>query len=195
MTGSLRRRVVDDGAVFAGWIGLGLAAVVAIAFELIVAVQSLVFMLAPPVGVLIGVYANVRSERHFPRWRVMANAVWAGAVTGLGLALIYVALRLVFLFGDTGDLPGGDRLDCRPGPECTYMRYVDAGRGEDLAQVGIVDAATYQAAALREHAFGGLTLVGLTLAGSVVGGVGRALTSRPAATAANAAGALAGGER
>jgi hypothetical protein len=188
VTASFRGRVVDDGAVFAGWIGLGLAAILAIAFELVVAVQSLVFLLAAPAGLLIGVYANVRSERYRPRRRVLANAAWAGLVTGLGLAVIYVLLRLVFLFGDTGDLPGGGRLDCRRGPECTYTRYVEAGRGDDLAQVGVVDAATYQAAALREHVFGALALAGVTLAGALVGGVGRSVAGgRPSADAAGLA--------
>lgn len=180
MTRGLLARIVDPGAVFAGWVGLGMALVVAIAFELIVAVQSIVFMIAPLTGLLIGIYANVRAERRRPRWRVMTNAAWAGVVTGVGLALIYVVLRLVFMYGDTGVLATGESLDCRRGPECTYMRYVEVGRGDDLAQVGVVDARSYEAAALREQLFGALTLVGLTLAGSVGGGIGRAITGEPA---------------
>jgi hypothetical protein len=180
VTRALLARFVDPGAVFAGWVGLGMALVVAIAFELIVAVQSIVFMIAPLVGLLIGIYANVRAERRRPRWRALANAAWAGIVTGLGMALIYVLLRLVFMYGDTGVLATGDSLDCRRGPECTYMRYVEAGRANDLAQVGVVDARSYEAAALREQLFGALTLVGLTLAGSIAGGAGRAITGEPA---------------
>ena len=173
-------RIVDRGAVFGGWVGLGMAVVVAIAFELVIAVQSIVFVAAPLMGVIIGIYANVRAERRRPRWRVMANACWAGLVTGVGLALIYVVLRLVFLYGDSGALPTGETLDCRTGPECTYLRYVEAGRAVDLAQVGVTDAASYEAAALREQLFGGLTLVGLTLGGSLAGGAGRALAGVPA---------------
>lgn len=177
MTRGILGRVVDPGAVFAGWVGIGMALVVAIAFELIVAVQSIVFMLAPLSGLLIGIYANVRAERRRPRWRVIANAAWASLVTGIAMAVIYAALRLVFLYGDTGTLATGESLDCRRGPECTYTRYVEAGRSGDLAEVGVVDAATYEAAALREQAFGALTLVGLTLAGGLAGGAGRAIAA------------------
>ena len=173
-------RVVDRGAVFGGWVGLGMALVVAIAFELILAVQPIVFIAAPLMGVIIGVYANTRAERRRPRWRVMTNAAWAGLVTGIGLALIYVLLRLVFLYGDSGALPTGETLDCRTGPECTYLRYVESGQADDLAQVGVTDAASYEAAALREQLFGGLTLIGLTLGGALVGGAGRAISGVPA---------------
>ena len=69
------RRVIDQGAIFGGWVGVGMALVLAIAFELIIPVQTLVFMLAPLMGVLIGVYANVRSERWRPRGRVLMNAL------------------------------------------------------------------------------------------------------------------------
>ncbi len=173
-------RLVDRGAVFAGWVGVGMALVVAIAFELIVAVQSIVFMAAPLIGLVIGIYANIRAQRRRPRWRVLVNSAYAGLVTGVGMAVIYVALRLVFLYGDTGVLINGESLDCRTGPECTYMRYVEAGRADDLAGVGVTNAATYEAAALREQFFGGLTLVGLTVGGALVGGVGRALGSAAA---------------
>ncbi len=103
----MRARFIDPGAVFGGWVGLGTAIVLAMAFELIIPVQALVFLLAPLMGVLIGVYANVRSERWRPRGRVLANAAYAGLVTGVAMALIYVGLRLVFIYGDTGALPDG----------------------------------------------------------------------------------------
>jgi hypothetical protein len=171
-------RFVDAGAVFAGWIGLGMAVVLAIAFELVIPVQLIVFLLAPLMGVVIGVYANVRSERWRPRPRVLANAAWAGLVTGLGIALLYVVLRLVFVYGDTGALPTGLSLDCRTGPECTYTRYLEAGRAVELARAGITDAASFEAALLRELAFGGGALMVLTLGGSLAGGAGRALSSK-----------------
>ncbi len=60
-------RFIDAGAVFAGWVGLGMALVIAIAFELIIPVQTVVFVGAPLAGIVIGVYANVRSERWRPR--------------------------------------------------------------------------------------------------------------------------------
>jgi len=171
--------VIDAGAVFAGWVGLGMALVVAIAFELIIPVQTLVFVLAPLVGVLIGVYANVRSERWRPRGRVLANAIWAGLVTGLGMALLYVAIRLVFIYGDTGALPDGTSLQCATGPDCIYARYVDAGQAAELAALGITDGESLEAAAWRELIAVGSGLIVLTMGGSVVGGVGRSLSSMP----------------
>src|SRR3712207_5286351 len=95
-------RVVDRGAVFAGWVGVGMAVMIAIGLELIVAVQSLVFLAAVPTGLLIGWYANVRSERRRPLARVAANSAWAGLVTGASLAILYVVLRLLFVYADNG---------------------------------------------------------------------------------------------
>ena len=76
-------RVLDRGAIFAGWVGLGMAVVIAISFELIIAVQSLVFLLAIPAGLLIGFYADARSVRRRPWWRVLVNALYAGLLTGV----------------------------------------------------------------------------------------------------------------
>jgi hypothetical protein len=161
-------RFIDRGAVFAGYVGLGMAIVIAIAFELIVAVQPLVFIVAPIAGLIIGGYANQRSERWRPMKRVFANAAWAGLVSGLGLALIYVALRLLFIYADAGSLPTGAQLSCRPGPDCTYLRYVADGRAAELASYGVTDGASFGAFALREQANGGALIVLFTLSGSLV---------------------------
>jgi hypothetical protein len=154
-----------------------MALVLAIAFELIIPVQAVVFLLAPLMGVLIGVYANVRSERRRPIGRVMANATWAGVVTGIGMAVVYVLIRLVFIYGDTGSLPDGTSLTCRTGSDCTYARYVADGRAAELATLGIVDSRSLEAAALQELAVSGTGLIVLTLAGSIVGGIGRGFSS------------------
>jgi len=172
-------RVIDSGAIFAGWVGLGMALVLAIAFELIIPVQTLVFLLAPLMGVLIGVYANVRSERWRPRGRVLANAAYAAVVTGVGIAVLYVALRLVFIYGDTGALPDGTSLTCPTGPDCTYQRYVHDGRADELAALGIVDGKSLEAAAWRELLVTGAGLVVLTLVGGLIGGAIRGVSSPP----------------
>lgn len=161
-------RFIDRGAVFAGWVGLGMALVIAIGFELIVAVQSLVFLAAPIAGLIIGGYANSRSARWRPMRRAFSNAAYAGAITGLGLALLYTVLRLIFVFADTGSLPDGTQLACQPGPDCTYQRYVRDGRAADLAAVGITDGASFGAYALRDQASGGLAIVVLTVGGALV---------------------------
>ena len=140
----MRDRFLDKGAIFAGWVGLGMAVVVALAFELIVPVQALVFLMAPLMGAVIGIYANVRAERWRPRGRVMANALYAGAVTGLAVAVFYVAIRLIFIYGDGGSLPDGTTLTCNIGPDCVYQRLVieeeRTGTTGDLVAEGITDA-------------------------------------------------------
>jgi hypothetical protein len=176
-------RFLDRGAIFAGWVGLGMALVIALAFELIIPVQTVVFLLALPMGVLIGVYANVRAERWRPRGRVLANSAYAGVVTGLGMAILYVLIRLVFIYGDTGALPDGTALGCQMGPDCVYQRLVIEERREgtvgELASFGITDAKTLEAFAWRELATTGVALFALTLGGALIGGAGRALSTVP----------------
>jgi len=173
-------RFVDAGAVFAGWVGLGMALVVVLAFELIIPVQAIVFVIAPLAGAVIGVYANVRSERWRPRGKVLLNAAWAGLVTGIGLALIYVIIRLVFLYGDTGALPDGTRINCATGPTCVYLRHVNNGEQAVMAAEGITDPATLEAFELRELAVYGVGLVlVLTIGGALVGGAARTFSKMP----------------
>ena len=172
-------RVIDKGAVFGGWVGIGMALVLAIAFELIIPVQTLVFLLAPLMGVLIGVYANVRSERWRPRGRVFANAAYAAVVTGVAVAVLYILLRLVFIYGDTGSMPDGSSLSCRTGPDCIYQRYVQADQADELAPLGITDGPTLEAAAWRELLIFGAALIVLTVAGGLVGGGLRSVSKLP----------------
>ena len=179
----MRDRFIDSGAVFAGWVGLGMAVVVAIAFELIIPVQALVFLLAPAMGVIIGVYANVRAERWRPRGRVLANALYAGVVTGLAVTIFYVAVRLVFIYGDGGSLPDGSSLTCRTGPDCVYQRLLieeqRSGRTGELIAEGITDGASLEAFAWRGLITTGITLFTLTVGGAVVGGAVRSVSSPP----------------
>jgi hypothetical protein len=163
-------RLVDRGAIFAGWVGIGVAVVLVIALGLVLAIPVMVVLGALPAGVLVGFYANVRAERHRPRSRILANSVYAGAVTALTLAAFYVGVRLVFLYADTGRLPNDVQLDCRPGPECVYARYVQQGFAGELARDGIVDGATFEAAALRGLAGDAALLVGLTMTGALAAG-------------------------
>jgi len=172
-------RVIDSGAVFGGWVGVGVAMVLVIAFELIIPVQSMVFILAPLMGVLVGVYANVRSERWRPRRRVLANAAYASLVAGIAVALLYVIVRLVFIYGDTGAMPDGSTLTCSAGPDCIYQRYVQSGQADDLAAVGITDGKSLEAAEWRELITFGAGLIVLSVAGGLVGGAIRSFSSPP----------------
>jgi hypothetical protein len=164
-------RFVDAGAVFAGWVGLGMSVIVAISFALILAVQPLLFLFAPVGGLLIGWYANARSGRQRPWSRLLANALYAGLVTALSLALFYAAVRLVFVYADDGypDFNRAGQETCAVGPDCTYRRYLRAGRGPELVALGVRDAASFQAYALREQLNGSIGLVVLTLGGAAVG--------------------------
>ncbi len=155
-------RVLDRGAIYAALVGLGMAVTIAISFELVVAIQALVFISAPFAGLTIGWYANHKSMRWRPRWRLFSNAAFAGAVTGISLALMYVALRLLFIYADSGYRPEtmGGQLDCATGPECTYARFLDDGNEQDLIEEGITDADSFTAAVWRWQ---GETVLMLTL--------------------------------
>ena len=150
-----------------------MAVVVAMAFELIIPVQTLVFLFAPIGGLLIGFYANARSERRRPWRRVVANALYAGLVTAVSLAILYAGIRLLFVYADAGfrDANQGGPLVCETGPACTYLRYVESGRGTELAAAGVTDAATFEQYVLREQLNGALIIGTLIVGGALVGGL------------------------
>ena len=56
-------RFVDAGAVLAGWVGLGMALTVGVSFLLVIPIEPAYWYLAIPGGLLIGYYANQRSDR------------------------------------------------------------------------------------------------------------------------------------
>ena len=177
-------RVLDRGAIFAGWVGAGMAAVIVLSFELVIPVQPVVFYSAPFAGLLIGYYANQRSERAGGPWgRLVANALYAGLVTGITLALLYGALRLLFFYADQGysaDNRGG-AVTCRSGADCTYQRYLaDPTYAAELRAAGVTDAAGFERYFLSEQLNGGVTLVLWTLVPALLGGLAYgASNSRP----------------
>lgn len=188
-------RVLDRGAIFAGWVGLGMAAVIAMSFELIIAVQALVFISAPLAGVLIGYYANQRALRFRPRWRLFVNSGYAGLVTGVSLALMYVGLRLLFIYADSGyrPEPQGGQLDCDTGPACTYARFIDDGVAADLEADGISDAAAFERAVWRWQGEAVLIITLATLVGALTAAGVRAVRRPPDPTSAAASPAAVAG--
>jgi hypothetical protein len=185
-------RVIDRGAIAAGWVGIGMSVVAVIGFALVIPVQPLLFAFAPIGGVLIGWYANARSERRHPWSRVIVNALYAGAVTALSLVLIYGAIRLIFIYADNGS-PDFNRIDskgqiveptCAVGPACTYARYLKAGRGPELEAFGVRDVASFESYALREQLNGSIALIVLTLGGAIIGAAFAGFTGSAARTAA-----------
>ena len=174
-------RFVDRGAVFAGYVGIGMAVVIAIAFALIIPVQTIVFLSAPIAGVIIGGYANNRSARWRPMKRVFANAAWAGFVTGITLAIMYIVLRLLFVFADTGTMPNGSSLSCSMGPDCTFQRYAqDPTLAPYLAEAGITNGASMGAAVVHDQLVGGVFIILAVVAGSLVAAGFRSVRTPPA---------------
>jgi hypothetical protein len=164
-------RILDRGAITAAFVGLGMSVTIAISFGLVIAIQPLVFLAAPLAGLAIGYYANHKSARWRPRWRLFVNAEFAALVTGLSLALMYVALRLLFIFADSGYRPEtmGGQIDCANGPECTYERLVeDDERRATLEAEGVTDADAYTDFVWRTSGQWTLQLTGLTLIGALV---------------------------
>lgn len=183
--------LVDRGAVIAAFVGLGVAVVVAISFLLIIPIEPIYWLLSLPAGLLIGWYAGVRSGRLRGEWlRFLGNALFAGAVTGLTLAVLLLAVKALFFYADNG-YPTYNRTDssgavipptCQTGAECVYQRYL-ADQGPALAAAGVTDAASFQrlywdqqlgtAASLLAFA------VGAALVGGVVFGITRPASARP----------------
>ena len=174
--------MLDRGAIYAAMVGLGMAITIAISFELVVAIQALVFISAPFAGLTIGWYANHKSMRWRPRWRLFANAGFAGAVTGISLALMYVALRLLFIYADSGYRPEpmGGQLECSTGPECTYARFIeDEEQREALEEEGITDVDSFEGAVWRWQGESVLILTLFTLGGALVPATWRAVRQPP----------------
>lgn len=163
-------RFVDRGAVTAGWVGIGMAVVVAISFLLVIPIEPLYWLLAIPSGVLIGYYANARGGRGGAAiGRVVGNAVYAGVVTGLAFALLLLGVKALFFFADDGYRDSG-RLDCSPGAGCVYARYLAADSSGDLAEAGVTDAESFSRFYWSQQLSTVATLLGVTIAGAAIGG-------------------------
>ena len=167
-------RVVDRGAVVAAYVGIGMAVVVGVSFLLVIPIEPIYWVLAVPAGLLIGYYANQRSDRRGgPFWRIVSNAVFAGVVTGLTFALLLLAIKALFFVADNGyrDPSSGGSLTCQAGGDCVYQRYLADGRGPDLTKAGITDAASFSRFYWSQQLSTAGLLVVITLAGGLGGGV------------------------
>lgn len=166
-------RFVDRGAIAAAYVGIGMAVTIAFSFLLIIPIEGLVGLFALPSGLLIGYYANQRSNRRAGPWRrMLTNGSFAGAVTGLTFVVLLLTLKALFFYADDGYRdPGlGGRLTCLPGADCVYQRYLDADRGTGLAAAGVTDVATFAAFYWSEQ-FGSVRTV---FALTAIGGLGGA---------------------
>jgi hypothetical protein len=167
-------RVVDRGAIVAGWVGAGMALTIAISFLLVIPIEPVYWYLALPAGLLIGYYADRRAGRAGSGLgRILVNGVWAGLVTAVVYAGLLLAIKGLFFVADDGyrDASAGGRLSCTPGADCVYERYVAAGREAELRSVGVTDAASFAGFYWDQQ----LTTAGLLAALVVVGGAAGAL--------------------
>ena len=191
-------RFVDRGAVVAGFVGVGMAVTVTISFLLVIPIEPIVILLAFPSGLVIGYYANQRSDRRHGPWsRILRNGLFAGLVTGVAAGLLLLGVKSIFFFADSG-YPDFNRIDpktgvvipptCATGADCVYARYAARDTAGDMAADRVTDGSSFAPVYWSWQ----LTSAGSILALTLAGGLGGALlygASRPKA------GAPAGGHR
>jgi hypothetical protein len=183
-------RLVDRGAIVAAYVGIGMAVVIAISFLLVIPIEPIVWYLALPGGLLIGYYANQRSDRRRGPWgRILLNGLFAGAVTGLTLAVLLLATKALFFAADNGfrDENLGGAISCTPGADCVYQRYLADGQGDALATAGVSDASSFSRFYWNQQLATATLLLGLSAAGGLGGAVLYGLFGRRPATAPAAA--------
>ena len=195
-------RFVDRGAVTAAYVGIGMAITIAVSFILIIPIEPVIWLLTVPSGLLIGYYANQRSDRRAGPWsRILRNGVFAGAVTGLAFAALILLLKAIFFFADTG-YPDFNRLDpatgqvipptCSTGGDCVYARYLALpDRQAQLEAAGVTDVAAFTNAYWQQQfTVAGALFVATTaasLGGAVIYGLARSKPTVPGGTVTTAA--------
>jgi hypothetical protein len=173
-------RFVDRGAVIAAYVGIGMALTIAASFILIIPIEPVIWLLAIPSGLLIGYYANQRSDRRAGPWsRILRNGLFAAFVTGLTMAILLLLLKSIFFFADTG-YPDFNRADaagqpipptCATGADCVYARYLARDDRGELPAAGVTDAASFTAFYWRFQ----LTVSVAVLVATTAGGLGGAV--------------------
>jgi hypothetical protein len=190
-------RFVDRGAITAAWVGVGMAVTIAISLLLVIPIEPFYWLLALPAGLLIGYYANQRSDRRRGPWsRILANALVAGLATGLTMAVLLLAVKGLFFFGDNGYRPTelGGSLTCTGGADCVYARYRE-DNAADLAAAGITDTASFTSFYWGQQLSSAATVFVLTVVGGLGGGIlyGTFRPKSGASQASTVRGAQAGG--
>jgi hypothetical protein len=170
-------RFVDRGAVVAAYVGIGMAVTMAISFLLVIPIEPAYVLLSIPGGLIIGYYANARSDRTRGEWRrIGPNALLVGVVTGLTLAAFVLGVKALFFFGDSG-FPDFNRVEngvavgptCVSGGDCVYQRYLLAEPGH-LADAGIVDSASFADVYWEQQWSSARLLLGTTTGAALIGG-------------------------
>jgi hypothetical protein len=170
---------MDRGASVAAYVGIGIAVVVGVSFLLVIPIEPVYWAMTIPAGLLIGYYANVRSDRRSgAAFRVIANALFAALVTGVAFALLLLAVKGLFFVADNGYRdPGlGGSLSCSSGADCVYRRYLAEGRGADFERVGVTDAGSFSQFYWNQQLSTAGILIAVTIVGGLGGGIAYALT-------------------
>jgi hypothetical protein len=175
-------RYIDPGAIFAGWVGLGMGVVIAVSFLLVIPIEPVFWLLSVPAGILIGYYANQRAGRQGgPWWRILANGLYAALVTALTLVILLLLVKAIFFFADSGfrDPGAGGNLVCSSGPACVYARYLDQPGGPaGLAGAGVTDTGSFTAFYWSQQFSTAITVLAVTLFGGLIGAVLFGVTQR-----------------
>ncbi len=170
-------RFFDRGAIVAAYVGIGMAVTMAISFLLVIPIEPAYVLLSIPGGLIIGYYANARSNRTRGEWRrILPNALLVGAVTGLTLAAFVLGVKALFFFGDSG-FPAFNRVEngvavgptCISGGDCVYHRYLLAEPGH-LSDAGITDSASFANVYWEQQWSSARLLLGTTSGSALIGG-------------------------
>ncbi len=173
------RPFLDRGAIVAGYVGIGMAATIAVSFLLVIPIEPIYWLLTPFAGLLIGYYADQRSLVGRGEWRrTLVGAIYAGLVTGLTLALLLLMVKALFFAADNGYRDGslGSPLPCAGGADCVYARYLDDGRGPQLEAAGVTDVASFSSFYWQQQLATAGLLLGLTVITGALGGAVYGLT-------------------
>ncbi len=174
-------RFIDRGAITAAWVGVGMAVTIGVSFLLVIPIEFLVIPTALFGGMMIGYYANARSDRRGGPWsRVILNAVFAGLVMGLTLAVLYLGVKALFFTADNGfrDASSGGPLICESGADCVYQRYLAIGRGPQFEAAGITDVGSFSTFYWGDQLNSAGAFLALAIGGSLVGGLMYGATNR-----------------
>jgi len=168
------KRWVDRGAIYAGWVGVGMGVTIAVSFLLVIPIEPILWLLALPAGLVIGYYANTRSNRAAGPWgRILANGAYAGVLTALTLGLCFLVTKWVFFSADNGyrnAAGGGPIAGCDTGAGCVYARYLAEGKGPEFEAAGIRNVDEFGAFYWREQ----LGTAGTVFVLGLLGGLGGA---------------------
>jgi hypothetical protein len=175
-------RFVDRGAITAAWVGLGMAVTVVVSFMLVIPIEFLIGPFALLGGMMIGYYANARSNRVGGPWRrVIANALLAGLVTGLTYAVLLLGVKAIFFNADAGyrDASMGGPIACERGADCVYKRYLEfVDKPDAFEEAGITDVGSFTAYYWTQQAGTAGQMIVFSLAGALFGGLMYGATNR-----------------